>query len=854
MLLQHKINTRAFNFTPIRRQPIVLLILLMVVGIEVSATEYTIYYDQGNEDLNTLAFGVENIKVALSENGNHAVVKDLSELTGKPNHSFVFNLQLETGVESYIFTQAEESFYSCHGGRVGLMYAALELAERIRNDDLNGIGNEWHQPHLEKRGLKMNIPLDARCPSYADFGSAAQHNIKEVWEMQFWKDQLDAMARNRYNCITLWNLQPFPSLVKVPGYDDAHLNDVMVTARDWDQANSDYDTDGTLSYTEEISESLILIKSITIDKKIEFWQEVMKYGYDRGIEFHIYTWNVFVSGAGGANGLPTEYQLEKNPVYRDNWTEFRNNTDGGIHEYERLKNYYYMAVKAMLETYPKLGGFGITAGEGFGDANDRANQEEKEELLAAYGDGVFDYFTSLPKNHQDKNRHISFVHRSHQADESLVFRHFGDLMKLKNVTFDYSTKYANARLHSYSGPGQRKGKYDTKLADCPQGGMYGGKWWLNIRNDDIFTFRWGDYDFVKTFIESININEDGSSINGDTAPLVSIRGFHMGADGYFMGREFLSKKPATPRQLEHDKSWLRFMLWGRLGFDPATSESVFISEAKRRCNIADPETLTTFINTWKTASKIIPAVNKTYYKPIDYLFHPEYNIKDKRGKGRFADYFLNYSSWNNIESAVELDSLAKLVFITLPELRNKNYSEEYRITLDDMEAFAELGSFYADWIRTENETDKAGKEAATHWKKLTQIAMENYTGQILARLSPVSYQELYKNVLQDLSYPEDLNQLPEVRLTLSGYCAKRYPNPYIPVSVDSTFQLHINASDPDGSIEKILIYVNGEKVGSNAAKQEEVILNLSPDFYMLEVRAYDNEGDFGSMYLYIKVT
>jgi len=61
-----------------------------------------------------------------------------------------------------------------------------------------------HSPDVEKRGLKFNIPLDARTPSYADFGDAAQKNIATMWEMDYWKQFIDELARYRYNTISLW--------------------------------------------------------------------------------------------------------------------------------------------------------------------------------------------------------------------------------------------------------------------------------------------------------------------------------------------------------------------------------------------------------------------------------------------------------------------------------------------------------------------------------------------------------------------------------------------------------------------------------------------------------------------------
>ena len=40
------------------------------------------------------------------------------------------------------------------------------------------------------------------------------------------------------------------------------------------------------------------------------------------------------------------------------------------------------------------------------------------------------------------------------------------------------------------------------------------------------------------------------------------RGYYYGSDGYVWGREFLSTEPQMPRQLDMDKHWYHWMLWG----------------------------------------------------------------------------------------------------------------------------------------------------------------------------------------------------------------------------------------------------------------------------------------------------
>ena len=98
----------------------------------------------------------------------------------------------------------------------GLMYGGLEVAEIIRTLGIDQVRDDLQNPYMQMRGTKFNIPLDVRTPSYTDVCDAAQMNIPEMWNFDFWKEYIDTLARYRYNFVSLWNLHPFPSLVKVP--------------------------------------------------------------------------------------------------------------------------------------------------------------------------------------------------------------------------------------------------------------------------------------------------------------------------------------------------------------------------------------------------------------------------------------------------------------------------------------------------------------------------------------------------------------------------------------------------------------------------------------------------------------
>ena len=117
------------------------------------------------------------------------------------------------------------------GDAVGSMYGGLDVAEAIRTGALADLKPGDHKPFIAQRGIKFNIPLDLRTPSYSDSSDAAQANLPEMWDRNFWREFLDEMARQRFNVLSLWNLNPFPSIVKVPEFPDVALSDVLRAKR-----------------------------------------------------------------------------------------------------------------------------------------------------------------------------------------------------------------------------------------------------------------------------------------------------------------------------------------------------------------------------------------------------------------------------------------------------------------------------------------------------------------------------------------------------------------------------------------------------------------------------------------------
>jgi hypothetical protein len=670
-----------------------------------------------NMQVPALAFAAGDIRQALAKRGDRAEIVDRLQLSSQSEQNQIVigladdedllqrlqaaggNVPAGLAPEGYALRVARRgdhiTVWAIGADVTGAMYAGLAIAETIGHRGIAAVEEADCKPYIAKRGLKINVPLDARTPAYADCGDAAQQNMAVMWELDFWKAHLDQMARCRYNTVTLWNAHPFPSMVRVPEYPDVALDDVKIAKIDWlEWFPKNAGRGGSRGVTPDILDNLKTVKRMTIDEKIDFWREVMQYGRDRGIEFHIITWNIFVWGADGKYGITHDV---------DN---------------EVTIDYLRKSVRALFETYPLLAGIGVTAGEHM----PRLTPDQKENWLwRTYGLGVMDAKRAFP------DRPIRFIHRYWMSDIPDITKHFEGFDE--DITFNFSFKYVKARLYSHTDPPFA----DPILKEAPAG----TKWWWNLRNDDIFYFRWGDPDYVREFIQSL-------------PPAEQTEGFHMGSDGYVWGREFVSRDPESPRQLEINKHWYRFMLWGRLGYDPHLTDDFFKQAMQQRF---PDQRVDALFDVWARASKIIPAVNRHHWHDWDFQWSVE------TCQGRNGYHAITDDCWKPGGAAVadEIEAHAIFVLQRLPQLNSRTANKAWRDTVVDLEAMAYLGLYYAEKIRaadTKNDRPHLAidhlKKAAGHWKKYAAIGEKHYKSQLLSKAGFFDWQLGYENAIEDI--------------------------------------------------------------------------------------------------------
>ncbi len=680
-----------------------------------------------NGEIPQVLFAIDHIKEACRSKGIKMLALHDEEEAALKVYMII---EPELGFEAYRVDQGGDGIVLTGGDANGLMYAGIDLAEMILlGKDLDHIGSLEQKPYIKHRGLRFNIPLDARTPSYDDTGDAAQKNIKTMWEWDFWKQYLDQMAMNRYNLLTLWSLHPYPSWVRVPEYPEVALNDVAV----YNKAISSQ----TIQYWKEEGmlepENLTIVKEITIEEKIEFWKKVFQYAEDRGIDIYLFHWNVFVYGAEGKHGITWE---QDNPITVD---------------------YIRKSVKQTLLTYPNIKGIGVTAGEHI-DQKLKGKYKTENWMWHTYGQGIMDARAENP------DLDVRFIFRRHWSDLEDIAVAF----KEYPTEIETSFKYSRARMYSSSSPPWFDKIYreTVEAHDIPC--------WLNVRNDDIFTFRWGDPAYASNYIKNMP---------RDLSP-----GFYMGPDGYVWGREFISKNPRTPRQLEVDKHWYRFRIWGRTAYNPHLDEAYWTDQISLKFPGIEAGHL---FQTWKASSEIISLVDQIHFMQNDANFSPEgcfdiFRFHDVnefiavgamplQGVISISDYARNPENPEGktpLDVASRLDAAAKTLIEGAAKI-DPGSNLDLAETLLDLTALGHLGNYYAQKVRgatyvamyrfTGNEENKTQaiselQKAVACWEQYTETANKQYHPQLYARTQELNWDALLEYVKKDVEIARNARQ------------------------------------------------------------------------------------------------
>lgn len=625
------------------------------------------------------------------------------------------------GDQDYTLIREEQQLIIA-GYSNGLMYGLIDLAESLDAGSEPRMGT--HKPDLLYRGIKFNIPLDARTPSYSDASESAWANIETVWDFDFWRETIDFLALNKYNIISLWSLHPFPSMVRVPGYEDVALEDVMQTEKPVYGASM-------VAFgmsTRATRATLRVVRRMSMDEKITFWRSVMDYGAERGIRFLIMTWNVFIYGTEHTNyGITDSLQ---NPVTAD---------------------YFRKSVETLIRTYPKLYGIGVTAGERM-SVGSTAGEDvlmDLKWLHKTYGAGIKDAL-------EGSDREFRFIHRQHFSSQKDILQVFNDLP----VPLDFSFKYSQAHMYSDPTPHFADRFFSTMPTDSRS--------WLTLRNDSLYMLQWGGVEFAREYLSSI--------------PMDKVIGFMFGPDGYTIARSLIEKNGETPPVVK--RKWFEFSIWGRLGYEISTPISAFEDEISVWTGCSREQAVALAMLADK-ASRIMSIMNQVHWHDFDFQHYPEGNMSVDYYHAAMHmgtrvvfhgihDYLLTPSQpgskYLGVKEAVVLEEKKaaleegrKTPEIALSELRvlceeglriaaaTTAESKEFVALKNDSVSLVKLGLFFSDMLECAlivqrlyaGLSDSKGAEhalalaesAAKRWRIYSEDVMSRYHQQTLTRFN-----------------------------------------------------------------------------------------------------------------------
>jgi hypothetical protein len=602
----------------------------------------------------------------------------------------------------------------------GAMYAALDAADSVKIDaSLINVVDKQVNPNLAIRGIKFNIPLDDRTPSYADDSAAGQYNTAEMWSLPYWQRFLDQMARSRLNSLSLWNRHPFPSMVKVPEYPNVALSDVKAKT-------------GLLNGGSNKGGTAVTVRTMSIDDKIRHWRDVMQYAQDRGVAVSLFTWNIHVYGTENSG-----YGL----------TDSASNTT--------TKDYFRKSVRSLIQTYPLLAGIGVTAGENL----DLSASGKEQWVWDTYGQGYADAVRDMQdpaSAFYNPSRKVKFFHRAHEVNVQAITDKFNALPGYtdEDSSLNLTYKYSQAHMHASTKPLF----ISNWLPTVPTG----KKVTMEVRNDDFFNVRWGDPDFARAYLNNL---PDRSKING----------LLIGPDGYTWGREVVSKNPQNPRQQYIDKAWYSFMLWGYLAYDPFVSNDRFQALLGARYPEVPSGNLYSGL---ASVSKVYPLITRFFWGRFDFEWYPEASFNDANrylGVQAFIDpvwdpmnasedgdapllmsvkdYVNNVGASGRlspVDVAAKLRQYSDAGALSVSNL-NPGSNVDLQETIGDVKATAWLGRYYADKIlgavelyRYQKDNSNAAalaaasthlKNSAEHWRQYAAQWSSQYQKQYVGRVN-----------------------------------------------------------------------------------------------------------------------
>jgi hypothetical protein len=389
----------------------------------------------------------------------------------------------------------------------------------LAEDIRNGINIGNVRPRSEKpHYLLRAIKHNTSWYSYRPSSALDQH-YETLRNPEYWEAFLDMMAENRFNSLSIFNLHPFV---------------FMITPKNFPEASP---------FSPEEMEQW---------KKLH--REIFRMASERAIDTYIIPFNIFTS---------EEFSKAYNVALTNFYPHYYCAGDTS----ELVRRYMRECVTQVLQEYPGLTGIGLTLGEGMAGMSP---QQREDWMFDTYIEGM-----------RLAGRKSKLVHR-------IPFSSTTKSLGATSVDLERLTRKAiekEAGLEFIQGPIFADLKYNwshahstPKLVKVHGGEMFdtfynpepnGYKVTYTARNEDFFALRWGVPDFVRA-----HIAENSQSYVG---------GYFIGSETYIPALDYFTAIDApVDWKFAFERQWLFYKLWGRLLYNPETSDEPFKAEFIRR--------------------------------------------------------------------------------------------------------------------------------------------------------------------------------------------------------------------------------------------------------------------------------
>jgi len=475
-----------------------------------------------------------------------------------------------------------------------------------------------------------------------------------------------------------------------------------------------------------------------LERNINLFKKIFAMAKERGIETYIWNWNIFVTEQfaeahnipdKGGNGWPNKDR--DNPLVNDYTKEY---------------------VKALVKTYPDLTGVAACPGERMPAQGVRHHWRNRDISWRNAEWIEKTYFAGI----KESGRIVPFMLEAWYTRPDVV-----DEVLAKDYPAEFTCfKYFNGE-HTYALPSPHF--YDEEWLTL-ENRRYKLIW--ELRQADIFVFRWGDIGFVREMM--LNCKPHSVGI------------MHLDDMCFRPDREHSEESKAhVDWQYVFEKRWFHMMLMGRLAYDPNIPESLWIKHFTKRFG---EEAGKNIYRALVVSSKILPTVTSFHWNYMDGDWQPEYCTGNWNTGENYRESFLGWrwegskfhsvlewifnhtieSTWLNIPQYVDrvlkgrpinkwektplnvaedLDSYGRETIELLEKASMEKVSREFECTYLDLKALALLGEYYAEktrgatelmfFLRTGDENHQAAairhlKDAEKLWKKLVDVASKHY--------------------------------------------------------------------------------------------------------------------------------